>query len=264
MATESQPIDIDDESDVADLRQASRRRRHRRGPDGGVAGVAEAAVRDRRRRRAVARQLEQEEQPPPRPPRRPSATADRAQARGRGEAQGRGEETRRRHQAQERRRARREENARASTPRSPADADGPRRDRHRVHARLEEVAVGLELKNACANFDLAVKFFEKHAAMLAARPARGSGRNKGTRATPLRLCTTARRGRILGDVEGNLKVPDGRAVKRHGRRVFGRGIYTTTDPRLAFAYAKDAIVFACLALPGASTKTRRATGGELV
>ena len=29
---------------------------------------------------------------------------------------------------------------------------------------------------------------------------------------------------------------------------FGRGIYTTTDPRLAFAYAKDAIVFACLAL----------------
>ena len=28
------------------------------------------------------------------------------------------------------------------------------------------------------------------------------------------------------------------------------GIYTTTDPRLAFCYAKDGIVFACLALPG--------------
>ena len=48
----------------------------------------------------------------------------------------------------------------------------------------KEWAVGLELKNACANFDLAVKFGEKHAAMLArALPAERG--NKGTRATPL-------------------------------------------------------------------------------
>ena len=56
-------------------------------------------------------------------------------------------------------------------------------------------------------------------------------------------------------MEGNLKVPDGRQVKHvTDDGFFGRGIYTTTDPRLAFAYAKDAIVFACLALPGRQYK----------
>ena len=56
-------------------------------------------------------------------------------------------------------------------------------------------------------------------------------------------------------MEGNLRVPDGKQV-RHvtDDGFFGRGIYTTTDPRLAFAYAKDAIVFACLALPGRQYK----------
>ena len=44
---------------------------------------------------------------------------------------------------------------------------------------------GLEMKNACANFDLAVKFFEKHARMLSAAPTFKSGPRRGTRSTPL-------------------------------------------------------------------------------
>lgn len=117
-------------------------------------------------------------------------------------------------------------------------------------------AVGLELKNACANFDLAVKFFEKHASMLARAPCPRSGKNRGTRATPLAIVYHGTsRSNFRKIMDGNLKVPDGRAVKHvTDDGFFGRGIYTTTDPRLAFAYAKDAIVFACLALPGRQYK----------
>ena len=114
-------------------------------------------------------------------------------------------------------------------------------------------AVGLELKNACANFDLAVKFFEKHAAMLARAPCPRSRRNKGTRATPLAIVYHGTsRSNFRAIMEGNLKVPDGRAVKHvTDDGFFGRGIYTTTDPRLAFAYAKDAIVFCLSGAAGA-------------
>ena len=74
----------------------------------------------------------------------------------------------------------------------------------------------------------------------------------GARSTPLAIVYHGTsRSNFRKIMEGNLRVPDGKDVTHAtDKGYFGRGIYTTTDPRLAFAYARDAIVFACLALPG--------------
>ena len=119
---------------------------------------------------------------------------------------------------------------------------------------------GLELRNCCANFDLAVAFLERHAEMLASAPCPKSGKNKGARATP--LCVAyhgTSRANFRRIMDGNLAVPDGRTV-RHATDdgYFGRGIYTTTRHELAFAYARDGIVFACLALPGRQHRATQA------
>ncbi len=110
----------------------------------------------------------------------------------------------------------------------------------------------MELKNACVNFDLAVQFFKKHARMLAAAKCPARGKYKGTRTTTLGIVYHGTsKANFRSIMEGNLRVPDGRTV-RHATDsgYFGCGIYTTPDPKLAFAYARDGIVFACLALPG--------------
>ena len=262
MATESQPIDIDDESDVVDLCDKSSE-----DDDDSVVDLTAASPASPKRRRsvidvddeAVARQLEQEEQ--------------RA-AKRRKKAEERDARIARKLAAEEKRKA--EEKKRADAIKRKNAAERAAKEK-RKSVDTEELAstptglaaivteytrdskkwaVGLELKNACANFDLAVKFFEKHAAMLARAPCPRSGRNKGTRATPLAIVYHGTsRSNFRAIMEGNLKVPDGRAVKHvTDDGFFGRGIYTTTDPRLAFAYAKDAIVFACLALPGRQYK----------
>ena len=262
MATESQPIDIDDESDVVDLCDKSSE-----DDDDSVVDLTAASPASPKRRRsvidvddeAVARQLELEEQ--------------RA-AKRRKKAEERDARIARKLAAEEKRKA--EEKKRADAIKRKNAAERAAKEK-RKSVDTEELAstptglaaivteytrdskkwaVGLELKNACANFDLAVKFFEKHAAMLARAPCPRSGRNKGTRATPLAIVYHGTsRSNFRAIMEGNLKVPDGRTV-RHvtDDGFFGRGIYTTTDPRLAFAYAKDAIVFACLALPGRQYK----------
>ena len=262
MATESQPIDIDDESDVVDLCDKSSE-----DDDDSVVDLTAASPASPKRRRsvidvddeAVARQLELEEQ--------------RA-AKRRKKAEERDARIARKLAAEEKRKA--EEKKRADAIKRKNAAERAAKEK-RKSVDTEELAstptglaaivteytrdskkwaVGLELKNACANFDLAVKFFEKHAAMLARAPCPRSGRNKGTRATPLAIVYHGTsRSNFRAIMEGNLKVPDGRQVKHvTDDGFFGRGIYTTTDPRLAFAYAKDAIVFACLALPGRQYK----------
>ena len=261
MATESQPIDIDDESDVVDLCDKSSE-----DDDDSVVDLTAASPASPKRRRsvidiedeAVARQLEQEEQ---------RAAKRRKKAEERDARLARKVAADEKRKAEEKRRAdaikRKNAAERAAKERKSVDTDELASTPTGLAAIVTEYtrdskkwAIGLELKNACANFDLAVKFFEKHAAMLARAPCPRSGRNKGTRATPLAIVYHGTsRSNFRAIMEGNLKVPDGRTV-RHvtDDGFFGRGIYTTTDPRLAFAYAKDAIVFACLALPGRQYK----------
>ena len=111
---------------------------------------------------------------------------------------------------------------------------------------------GLESKNTAVNFDHAVKFLETHERFLANCAVAKSGPRRGRRHTPLAIVYHGTsRANFRKIMDGNLAVPDGRAVKHAtDDGYFGRGIYTTTRHELAFAYAKDAIVFACLALPG--------------
>ena len=262
MATESQPIDIDDESDVVDLCDKSSE-----DDDDSVVDLTAASPASPKRRRsvidiedeAVARQLELEEQ-------RAAKRRKKAEERDARIARKLAAEEKRKAEEKKRADAVKRKNAAeraAKEKRKSVDTDELASTPTGLAAIVTEYtrdskkwAVGLELKNACANFDLAVKFFEKHAAMLARAPCPRSGRNKGTRATPLAIVYHGTsRSNFRAIMEGNLKVPDGKQV-RHvtDDGFFGRGIYTTTDPRLAFAYAKDAIVFACLALPGRQYK----------
>ena len=193
MATESQPIDIDDESDVVDLCDKSSE-----DDDDSVVDLTAASPASPKRRRsgidiedeAVARQLEEEE---------------RRAAKRRKKAEERDARIARKLAAEEKRKA--EEKKRADAIKRKNAAERAAKEK-RKSVDTEELAstptglaaivteytrdskkwaVGLELKNACANFDLAVKFFEKHAAMLARAPCPRSGRNKGTRATPLAI-----------------------------------------------------------------------------
>jgi hypothetical protein len=115
---------------------------------------------------------------------------------------------------------------------------------------------GLSSKNTAINFDHAVKFFEMQAKMLARAPVKRSGSRRGERSTPLTIVYHGTsRANFRKIMDGNLAVPDGRSVKHAtDDGYFGRGIYTSTRHELAFAYAKDAIVFACLALPGKQHK----------
>ena len=115
---------------------------------------------------------------------------------------------------------------------------------------------GLSSKNTAINFDHAVKFFEMQARMLARAPVKRSGSRRGERSTPLTIVYHGTsRANFRKIMDGNLAVPDGRNVKHAtDDGYFGRGIYTSTRHELAFAYAKDAIVFACLALPGKQHK----------
>ena len=262
MATESQPIDIDDESDVVDLCDKSSE-----DDDDSVVDLTAASPASPKRRRsvidiedeAVARQLELEEQ-------RAAKRRKKAEERDARVARKLAAEEKRKAEEKKRADAIKRKNAAeraAKEQRKSVDTDELASTPTGLAAIVTEYtrdskkwAIGLELKNACANFDLAVKFFEKHAAMLARAPCPRSGRNKGTRATPLAIVYHGTsRSNFRAIMEGNLKVPDGKQV-RHvtDDGFFGRGIYTTTDPRLAFAYAKDAIVFACLALPGRQYK----------
>ena len=255
MATQSQPIDIDDESDVVDLCDKSSG-----DDDDSVVDLTAASPASPKRRRsvidiedeAVARQLEEEEQ-------RAAKRRKKAEDKRRAEEKRKAEEKRRADAVKRKNAAERA----AKEKRKSVDTDELASTPTGLAAIVTEYtrdskkwAIGLELKNACANFDLAVKFFEKHAAMLARAPCPRSGRNRGTRATPLAIVYHGTsRSNFRAIMEGNLKVPDGRQVKHvTDDGFFGRGIYTTTDPRLAFAYAKDAIVFACLALPGRQYK----------
>ena len=184
MATESQPIDIDDESDVVDLCDKSSE-----DDDDSVVDLTAASPASPKRRRsvidvddeAVARQLELEEQ--------------RA-AKRRKKAEERDARIARKLAAEEKRKA--EEKKRADAIKRKNAAERAAKEK-RKSVDTEELAstptglaaivteytrdskkwaVGLELKNACANFDLAVKFFEKHAAMLARAPCPRSGKNK--------------------------------------------------------------------------------------
>ncbi len=262
MATESQPIDIDDESDVVDLCDKSSE-----DDDDSVVDLTAASPASPKRRRsvidiedeAVARQLELEEQ-------RAAKRRKKAEERDARVARKLAAEEKRKAEEKKRADAVKRKNAAeraAKEKRKSVDTDELASTPTGLAAIVTEYtrdskkwAIGLELKNACANFDLAVKFFEKHAAMLARAPCPRSGRNKGTRATPLAIVYHGTsRSNFRAIMEGNLRVPDGRQVKHvTDDGFFGRGIYTTTDPRLAFAYAKDAIVFACLALPGRQYK----------
>ena len=262
MATESQPIDIDDDSDVVDLCDKSSE-----DDDDSVVDLTAASPASPKRRRsvidiedeAVARQLEQEEQ-------RAAKRRKKAEERDARIARKLAAEEKRKADEKKRADAVKRKNAAeraAKEQRKSVDTDELASTPTGLAAIVTEYtrdskkwAVGLELKNACANFDLAVKFFEKHAAMLARAPCPRSGRNKGTRATPLAIVYHGTsRANFRRIMDGNLAVPDGRSVKHAtDDGYFGRGIYTSTRHELAFAYAKDAIVFACLALPGKQHK----------
>ena len=142
MATESQPIDIDDESDVVDLCDKSSE-----DDDDSVVDLTAASPASPKRRRsvidvddeAVARQWSRRSmrgQAPQEGRERDARIARKLAA----EEKRKAEEKKRADAIKRKNAAERaaKENARADR-RSCVDADGPRRDRHRVHARLEEV-----------------------------------------------------------------------------------------------------------------------------
>ena len=256
MATESQPIDIDDESDV-DLCDKSSEDDDDFvvDLDGGVARVTEAAaVRDRRRRRG-RRAAARGGRAARRRRRRPrSATLWIAARKLAAEEKRKAEEKKRADAIKRKNAAERaaKEKRKPSTSRSFASTPTWATAIVTEYTRdSKKWAVGLELKNACANFDLAVKFFEKHAAMLARAPCPRSGRNKGTRATPLAIVYHGTsRSNFRAIMEGNLKVRMVEAVKHvTDDGFFGRGIYTTTDPRLAFCLRQGRD---CICLSGAA------------
>jgi hypothetical protein len=117
-------------------------------------------------------------------------------------------------------------------------------------------------QGSIVNYDHAHVFLQRHAAeLLASTGAKDKNEGKSTH-----ISTGASSAKILivyhgtaktnfsKIVDGNLKVPDGKAVLHAtDQGYYGKGVYTSPQKETALAYAArggDGVVFVCLALPG--------------